>query len=130
MNWKVILQLSLLGLLVGILSIFGIVNQTIELIVWLIIGVFSGYVIHKKMNKLIFTHSVITGLFMGILSSVIQSVFFNTYLKNNPSSLDGLKNIPAAMEPQYILLFSGPFLGIIFGVIIGLIAIAFNKFSK
>ncbi|HRI86540.1 MAG TPA: hypothetical protein PK536_13940 [Ignavibacteria bacterium] len=130
MNWKLILQLSLFGLLMGILSVFGLIPNGFELIPWIIIAVLSALAISKKTDKLIFTHAVIAGLFMGILTSVIQAVFFDTLLKNNPDTLDGFKEIPTAMEPQYVLLFTGPFIGIIFGLVIGLLAAVFKKRLK
>lgn len=114
----------------GILSIFGLIPNGFELIPWIIIAVLSALAISKKTDKLIFTHAVIAGLFMGILTSVIQAVFFDTLLKNNPDTLDGFKEIPTAMEPQYVLLFTGPFIGIIFGLVIGLLAVVFKKRLK
>lgn len=130
MNWNLIIKLSAFGILMGALTVFGIIPNGFEFFVWLIIAVVSAFIVSKHMKKLIITQSVVIGLFMGILASVIQSVFFETYIKNNPVSLDGFKDIPTAMEPQYVLLFSGPFIGIIFGVVIGLIALGFKKLKK
>ncbi|MBK9332962.1 MAG: hypothetical protein IPM96_11300 [Ignavibacteria bacterium] len=130
MNWKLILQLSLFGLLMGILSVFGLIPGGFELIPWIIIAVISALAISRNTNKLMFTHAVMAGLFMGIITSVVQAIFFDTLLKNNPDSLDGFKEIPTAMEPQYVLLFTGPFIGIIFGLFIGLLAVIFKKVRK
>ncbi|MFZ1323512.1 MAG: hypothetical protein WAT71_18320 [Ignavibacteria bacterium] len=130
MNWNLILKLSLFGLLMGVLSVFGLLPTGFEFFPWLIIAVISGYLISKHTTKLIITQSVVLGLFMGIIVSVFQAVFFDKLIENNPGSLDGLKEIPTAMEPQYVLLFSGPFIGIIFGIVIGLIALGFKKMKK
>ena len=74
-------------------------------------------------------HGVIVGLFTGILVSVIQAVFFDKYLMNNPTSLDGFKNLTTSLEPQYVLLFSGPFFGIAYGIVMGLIALGLKKIA-
>ncbi len=74
-------------------------------------------------------HGVIVGLLTGIIGSIIQAVFFDTYLLNNPSSLDGFKKLSTSLEPQYVLLFSGPFFGIAYGIVVGLIALGLKKIS-
>jgi len=130
MNWNLILKLSLFGLLMGILSVFGFIPTGFEFFPWLIIAVISGYLISKHTTKLVITQSVVLGLFMGIIVSVFQAVFFDKLLENNPGSLDGFKEIPMSMEPQYVILFMGPFIGIIFGIVIGLIALGFRKMKK
>lgn len=130
MNWNLILKLSLFGLLMGVLSVFGLIPTGFEFFPWLIIAVISGYLMSRHTTKLIMTQSVVLGLFMGILVSVFQAVFFDKLIENNPGSLDGFKEIPTAMEPQYVLLFTGPFIGIIFGIVIGMIALGFKKMKK
>ncbi len=128
MNWKIIILLTLLGVLAAIASLFGWVNST--LLWWLIIGIISGIVIAKTCKRSLFIHGVVVGLFSGILGSVIQSIFFDMYLRNNSTSLDGFKNLTEALPPQYVLLFSGPFFGIAYGIVVGLIAMAFGKLFK
>ena len=77
MNWNLILKLSLFGLLMGVLSVFGLLPTGFEFFPWLIIAVISGYLISKHTTKLIITQSVVLGLFMGIIVSVFQAVFFD-----------------------------------------------------
>lgn len=131
MNWKIILLLVLLGVAIAIASLFGLVNN---IYVWasiiVIAAIISGFVIAKNCSRSIFMHGVIVGLFSGILGSVIQSLFFDTYLENNKESLDGFKNLTEALAPQYVILFSGPFIGIAYGIVIGLIAIVFSKMTS
>lgn len=127
MNWK-IWSLTLFGILMGFLSVFGI-ERKILWILWIIIAVISGALIAKNADRQIFTKGVVVGLFDWIFFAIIQAVMFNTYLKNNPDSLDGFKEIPIAMEPQYVILFSGPFAGIIYGLFIGLLTFMFDKIT-
>jgi hypothetical protein len=127
MNWK-IWSLTLFGILMGFLSVFGI-ERKILWILWIIIAVISGALIAKNADRQIFTKGAVVGLFDWIFFAIIQAVMFNTYLKNNPDSLDGFKEIPIAMEPQYVILFSGPFAGIIYGLFIGLLTFMFDKIT-
>ncbi|MEO8447230.1 MAG: hypothetical protein ABI528_07020 [bacterium] len=125
MNWK-IWSLTLFGILMGLVSVLGIAKN-FEWLLWLIIAVISGAVIAKVADRQIFTKGVVVGLFDGIFSSIIQGIMFNTYLSNNPDSIDGFKQIPIALEPQYVILFSGPFAGILFGLVIGFVAFMIDK---
>ncbi|MEO8664977.1 MAG: hypothetical protein ABI462_05720 [Ignavibacteria bacterium] len=128
MNWKIILLLVLIGCAVAVASLFGLVYSKYEIVYWLVLGLASGFVIARTCSRP-FMHGVIVGLFTGILGSVIQAVFFDKYLMNNPASLDGFKNITTSLEPQYVLLFSGPFFGIAYGIVVGLIAFGLRKIS-
>lgn len=130
MNWKIILLLTLLGVLMAILSLFGMLKTNYFVIYWIVLALVSGFVIGKKAGSSYFMHGVVSGLFIGIVFTLIQSVFFDTYLMNNPNSLDGFKNITTSLQPQYVLLFSGPFIGIAFGIVAGLIAMMVSKSAK
>ena len=127
MNFKLWL-LTLFGVVMGFATVFGLTKNN-EFYYWMIIGVISAFAISKITTEKIFVKSTVVGLFMGIFTGIIQYVFFNTYLENNPESIDGFKQIPLTLAPQYVLLFSAPFTGIIFGLFIGLIAYVFIKIS-
>ena len=128
MNWKTILLLSLFAILMGFLSVFGVIPD-FEWLMWLVIAIVSGYVLNKQTKKLLFTHAVVTGIIMGVFNAVIQSVLFDTYLLNDPQ-IEGLSQWPATIEPQYFLLIAGPFIGIVYGLLIGLFALIIKKISK
>lgn len=74
-----------------------------------------------------FVEGVVVGILSGLVNAVIQSAMFNTYLLNNPESLDGFRELPVAMQPQYVLLFAGPFIGLIYGIVLGIIALSLRK---
>ncbi|MFC2092330.1 hypothetical protein ACFLSV_00380 [Bacteroidota bacterium] len=128
MNWKTILLLSLFAILMGFLSVFGVIPD-FEWLMWLVIAIVSGYVLNKQTKKLLFTNAVVTGIIMGVFNAVIQSVLFDTYLLTDPQ-IEGLSQWPTTIEPQYFLLIAGPFIGIVYGLVIGLFALIFKKISK
>ena len=128
MKWKTILLLSLFAILMGFISVFGII-QNIEWLLWLIIAFVSAFVLNKQTKKLLVTHAAITGLFMGILYAIILSSLFEMYLANNLES-EGFKQCDIPIEPQYFFLMAGPFLGFVYGLIVGLIALIIKKISK
>lgn len=125
MNFKLWL-LTLFGVVMGFATVYGLTQKN-EFYYWLLIGVVTAFAISKITSEKIFVKSTVVGLFMGIFTGIIQYVMFNTYLENNPDSIDGFKEIPLSLAPQYVLLFSAPFTGIVFGLFIGLIAYLFIK---
>lgn len=130
MNWKIITLLVLIVVALSIASIFGTINSNYLFVYMIATAVISGFIIAKTCDRMIFMQGVVVGLIGGIIGSAIQSIFFDTYLKNNPDTLDGFKNLTTSLEPQYVLLFSGPFVGIANGIIIGLIAYLLHKMFK
>ncbi|HMS65426.1 MAG TPA: hypothetical protein PKD83_09265 [Ignavibacteria bacterium] len=127
MNLK-IWTLTLFGVVMGLAYVYGF-TQGFEWLLWILVVLICGAVIAKAADSQIFVKGVVVGLFIGIFCAVIQSVMFNTYLLNNKNSLDGFKQIPVSMEPQYVLLFAGPFMGIFIGLVIGLIAFLIDKIT-
>lgn len=130
MNWKIILYLSLASLVIGVASVFGIFNSNFMPLVMLIFSVVSGYVIAKNCNAQLFMHGVMVGLFSGILISLVQAIMFDSYLLHNKDSLDGFTEITGAMPTTSVILFLGPFIGIIYGIITGMIAKKLHKNPK
>ena len=130
MNWKIILYLTLASLVIAIASVFGIFNSNFMPLVMLIFSVICGIVISKKCNSQLFMHGVMVGLFSGIVISVFQSVMFDTYLLNNKDSLDGFVNLTGALPTTSVILFLGPFIGLIYGIITGMIAKKMHKGSS
>lgn len=127
MNWKNILILLFVGAVMAVLSVLGYIKGNFEFVLWILLGIVSAYLIAKKGGKMPFMEGVTLGVLSGIVNSVIQSAMFDTYLLNNPESLDGLKQIPLSMPPQYLILFAGPFFGIVYGIVVGIIAMSLRK---
>ncbi len=130
MNWKIIILLTLIAVAVAVASVYGLVNTDYEIVYWLVLALASGFIIAKTCDRAPFMHGVVTGLLSGIFGSIVQAVMLNTYLMNNPGSLDGFKSLPIDLAPQYVILFSGPFFGIAYGIVIGLIAFFLKKISS
>lgn len=122
MNWKIITLLVLFVVALSIASLTGMINSDYIFIYMLVAAVISGIIIAKTCHRMVFMHGVVAGLLGGILGSVIQAIFFDAYLKNNPTSLDGFRNLTTSLEPIYVLLFSGPFIGIAYGIVVGIVA--------
>ncbi len=127
MNLKLVIILVAMGAVMAVLSVYGILQSGFELVIWILFGLISAYLIAKIGGRMPFVEGTVVGILSGLVNAVIQSAMFNTYLLNNPQSLDGFKELPVAMQPQYVLLFAGPFIGLIYGVVLGIIALSLRK---
>ena len=127
MNWKLIFFLSLFGIVMGLLSIFGF-TRGIEWILWIVIAVICAAVISKKQSPKYFAHGLVTGLLDGVYNGIIQSAFYSMYLQNNPESIEGFRQSP--VNPRFFVLLMGPLIGLIYGCVIGFFAVLYAKVSK
>ena len=103
MNIRLVLVLSLLGLVVGILSILGILRSGLESIVWLVIALFYGAAIAARAPGKFFLHGFLTGLISGALASLVQAAFIGQYLAHNPKAAESFKILPANLPPAILV---------------------------
>jgi hypothetical protein len=130
MNWKLILTLACFGILMGILSVNGLTQLLIEPILWTIIAIFSAYRIAKGSVQKTFVHGLVIGLFMGVLNSVVQAIFFEMYLANNPHSTEGFSQMPGGISGQLFIVIASPAIGLAYGVVIGSFSLLAAKLFK
>ena len=117
MNWQLIFLLSGFGILMGILSANGLTRK-IEPFLWLAFSFISAFIISKNVSRNLFLYGLIVGILWGVFNSVLQSIFFNTYLKNNPRYKEAYaKN--AVVKPRYFILLVGPMIGLVTGIVLG-----------
>jgi hypothetical protein len=129
MNWRLILSLSLLGLVFGIASVFGFTSGR-EWLAWLCIGVFSGWKFARRSPEELFLHGFYLGILAGFLSSVIQALFVSAYLANNPRMVEALNALPQGLHPAAVVLIMGPIIGTVSGVVFGVISVILGKLVK
>ena len=126
MNWKLIFALALFGVAMGAASLMGW-TQGIEWVLWLVIFVVSAWFIARKAASRHLLHGFMVGLLNGIIHAIIQAAFINTYLANNVQMAEQFGNIPGGLPPLLFVLLSGPFIGVVSGAIVGLLALVMVK---
>jgi Gpi18-like mannosyltransferase len=121
MNYKIIFQLSLLGLAMAIATVFWIPSNT-EPIFWLVIFIISAYFIALKSSGKYFK----TGFWVSICNCIwittAHIIFFHTYIANHPQQADMMAKIPFHESPRLMMLITGPVIGIVSGIVLGLFA--------
>lgn len=129
MNWKLIFQLSLFGLAMAIATVF-VIPSNIEPIFWLAIFIVCAYLIAKNCSEKYF----LTGLFVSLLNAVwittAHILLFNTYIDNHSQEAAMMSKMPIPDSPKLMMLITGPIIGIISGLILGLLAFVASKILK
>jgi hypothetical protein len=118
MNWFVIILLSLLGFLMGLLSVKGL-TKGIEPYLWIILGIFCALVLSKNQIPKFFLSAFLIGLAWGILNSIAQVTFFQTYLAHNPQAVEGFQKVPAKINRSALVLLAGTGIGTVTGLVLG-----------
>lgn len=124
MDWKLIALLSVVGIIMGLLSVRGF-TQKIEPVLWLLFGIATSLVISKNLEKP-FLHGLVIGVAWGILNGLLQSAFFDTYLANNSSVQQSFQK-NSSIPPRIFVLATAPIIGLITGVILGGLSLLLKK---
>ncbi|MEI9945775.1 MAG: hypothetical protein WDN26_16340 [Chitinophagaceae bacterium] len=125
MNWTLILLLSSFGMVMGILSVNGY-TQKLEPFLWLLFGIITSLLLAKNVEYKTFLHALIIGLSWGVFNGLLQSIFFDKYLANNPSVQDSFKKV-AFMQPRYFVIITATVIGLITGAVLGGLALLFKR---
>jgi len=126
-NWKLILQLSMFGLAMGLATVFFI-PSTIEPAFWLAIFLVSAYLIAKQCASKRFLHGLLLGIANSVWITAAHVLLFDRYIASHAREAEMMKAVP--LPPQVMMIVSGPFAGIVFGAIIGLLALVAGKVVK
>lgn len=129
MDWKLVLKLSLFGLAMGIATVFFIPSN-IEPVFWLIIFLVCAYIIARQLPAKHFLH----GLFLGVANSVwvtaAHVLLFNRYIANHAREAAMMTSMPLPDSPRLMMALTGPIIGLVSGLVIGLFAWVAGKLLK
>lgn len=129
MNIRVILSLSSVAILMGAATSFGL-TQDLEWVLWVVIALFSAFLIAKRAVQRPMVNGFVVGLLCGILSSATESLLFDSYIANNPNAAERLAKISAGMDPRTFILVSGTIIGLAAGLMFGLLALLASRLEK
>lgn len=129
MNWKLIAQLSLFGLAMGLGTVFFI-PSSVEPFCWLVIFITCAYVIAKDRVSRPFLHGLALGLANCVWITGSHLLFVNRYLESHPKEAEMMQAMPMPDHPQVMMALVGTMVGIISGVVIGILAVCVGKILK
>lgn len=128
MNLKIIVQLSLFGLIMAFGTI-SLIPQKVEPIFWLVIFGFSAFVIAKVCTSKYFLHGFILSLINSVWITAVHVLYYNSYAANHPDTVAMSNNMGVyfTIHPRLAMLAMAPVFGVLFGIIQGMFAIIAAK---
>ena len=129
MDWKLIFQLSLFGLAMAFATVF-LIPSNIEPVCWLVIFLICAYVIAKRRPAGRFVHGVLLGLVNSVWITAAHILLFDRYIAGHPQEAAMMKSMPLPDSPRLMMAITGPAVGLISGVIIGLLALAAGRLIR
>lgn len=129
MNKKLIFQLSLFGLAMAFATVYFIPSN-IEPFCWLVIFIVCAYFIAKNCTSKYFLHGLYVSLLNAVWITAVHILLFNTYISNHPKEAGMMTKMPMPDLPRLMMLVTGPIVGLISGLILGLFALIASKIMK
>jgi hypothetical protein len=129
MNWKLVLQLSIFGLAMGIATVFFIPSK-IEPAFWLAIFLVCAYIIARRCAAMRFLHGLALGVVNSVWVTTAHVLLFEHYAANHAQEMAMMHSMPMPASPRLMMALTGPVIGIVSGVVIGLLALAAGLLVK
>ncbi|MGH7491417.1 MAG: hypothetical protein ACREOO_03375 [bacterium] len=121
LNWKIINNLALLGVAMGVATILGWVGSY-EGLVWLLVATICAVAISRLVAYRHFHHGVLTGVFISLAAQMLQVIFFPVYLANNLGHTADFNQLPIDFPPRLFLLILTPFIAAASGIVLGVMS--------
>jgi hypothetical protein len=131
MNWKIIFQLSIFGLIMAFATV-SLIPEKVEPAFWLLIFIFCAYVIAKVCTGKYFLHGFLVSMVNCIWITAVHIAFRETYVANHPQAASMGANMPPVLSihPRLTMVIMGPIFGVIFGIILVFFSFIASKVVK
>ena len=126
MNWRLIGQLSLFGLAMGIATVF-LIPSNIEPLFWLGIFGISAYLIATRCSGSYFLHGILVGLANCVWVTASHILLFERYIANHAREAAMMTSMPLPNSPRLMMALIGPAIGLVSGLVLGLFAVVASK---
>ena len=127
MNWKLILQLSMFGLAMGLATVFFIPSN-IEPVFWVAIFLFCAYVLAKRATEQPFMHGLFLGVVNGLWITAAHVALFSRYMSAHVREANMMNSLP--VPPVLVTAVAGIASGVVSGIVIGVLALVAGKLVK
>ena len=122
MNWKLIFQLSVFGLIMAFATVF-LIPEMIEPAFWIAIFIFCAYIIVQRVRGNYFWHGFFVSIVNCVWITAAHIIFYSTYIAAHPSIAKMSHDHPfLPNHPRLAMLVMGPVFGIASGLVLGLFA--------
>lgn len=131
MNWKLILSLSFLGLVMGYVTIYWVPSK-IEPLLWLAIAIYSAYRLAVDAGKRFFLHGFLVNLLNSIWVIALHIFWLAPYLAHHTTEAAQFAKLhsESGMNTPALIVFFGLAFGLISGLALGLFATIASKMME
>ena len=129
MNWKLIFQLSLFGLAMGIATVF-VIPSRIEPLFWLVIFAVCAYVIATRCSSRYFLHGLMVSVVNSVWITAAHILLFDNYITNHQQEMAMMTSMPLPDSPRTMMGLMGPAIGVVSGIVLGLFSVAPHKLTS
>lgn len=127
MNTKLIFLLSLFGLAMAFGTVYFIPSN-VEPFVWLAIFILCAYLIAKNCHSKYFLHGLLVSLLNSVWITTVHILLFDSYISGHAQEAEMMQTMP--LSPKIMMLLTGPVVGLISGLVLGLFAFIASKIVK
>ena len=127
MNGKLIAQLSLFGLAMGIATVFFI-SSAIEPLCWLVIFGVCAYIIAIRAPGRYFLHGFLVSMLNSVWVSASHILLFDRYIAGHAQEAAMMQSMPLPDSPRLMMALVGPIIGVLSGLVLGLFALVARRF--
>jgi len=121
LNRALILKLAALGPVMGALIVAGAFPENADRVGWLVVDGFCAIAIARSRVHNPFWHGCVTGFLLGASAILVQGLFVDTYIANNPWVMEPFVDKPD-FNMQYFILQLVPFIGIATALLLGFLS--------
>ncbi|MGZ6098096.1 MAG: hypothetical protein ACXWLL_06860 [Myxococcaceae bacterium] len=129
LDGRLILALSMFGLAMGVATVF-VISSKVEPVVWLAIFVVCAYVIATRAPGRPFLHGFLVSLVNSVWVTGAHMALMPSYLARHPNEAAMLARMPMPDSPRLMMLLTGPIVGIVSGIVLGLFSLAASKLVR
>lgn len=129
MNWKLIAQLSLFGLVMGIATVY-VIPSSIEPFFWIAIMLISAYFIATRTPGAFVLHGVAVGIANSVWITACHVLLFSSYASRHVPEMAMMTTMPLPTHPRLMMLLVGPLIGVVSGVVLGVLAMGAARLVK
>ena len=128
MNWKIIFQLSIFGLIMAFATV-SLIPEKVEPAFWVAIFIFCAYVIAKVCPGNYFWHGFLVSMVNCIWITAVHIWFREAYEPHHPDMTQMSANMPKYLQvhPRIAMAVMGPLFGAAFGIVLGVFSLIASK---
>ena len=132
MNWKIIFQLSVFGLIMAFATV-SLIPEKAEPVFWLVIFLFCAWVIAKVCTGRYFLHGFLVSIVNCIWITIAHTVFYDSYVAHHADMAAQMtKGMPLSMQthPREVMVIFAPVVGVACGIVLGFFSFIAAKILK